>query len=126
MTIRNVSTDYLVPWNKKNPGNRTDHRHKFTHEEALEAAQLSALSRGAKCVNRSLEEAFGMQVKPKVKREFRKVTYQGQTLTIRQWAKVKGLGYQCLRARILHGWPLDIAMETPVASIKRLGEKRIK
>lgn len=46
----------------------------------------------------------------------RKLTHNGQTLTLNQWAKAIGISAETIRSRIDHqGWPVAKALTTPVA-----------
>lgn len=68
-----------------------------------------------KHVDRSLEAAFGMQMKPKRVRTINVVTfeYQGRTQSIAQWAAETGLKAQTIRARVLrYGWTIEKALTT--------------
>jgi hypothetical protein len=40
-------------------------------------------------------------------------TYKGKTMTLRDWAKVKGIGMRTLYHRIATGWPLAKALTVP-------------
>lgn len=55
------------------------------------------------------------------------ITYNGQTKTVRQWAKEKGMSYSTLKSRLTR-WPVEMAMETPVdgGSNHWLIRKRLK
>lgn len=50
----------------------------------------------------------------KNKRNSRYVTYRGERKSMAEWAKEKGMPIATLRKRILNGWTLENAIETPV------------
>jgi hypothetical protein len=53
-------------------------------------------------------------------RQNHKLTYNGQTKTITEWARDVGLNHETLCARInLHGWSIEEALTTPVLRRKR-------
>jgi hypothetical protein len=41
-----------------------------------------------------------------------RLSHQGQTLTIRQWATRLGMSHQALRIRLNSGWPMNEALST--------------
>lgn len=53
------------------------------------------------------------------KRDSHFLTYGGETLTIDQWAKRKGMRFHTLQTRIGNGWTVERALNTPVRSYKR-------
>jgi len=48
-----------------------------------------------------------------VSRRPRKLTFEGETLTIAQWAKKKNLSVSCIHCRLLYEWPIEKALNTP-------------
>lgn len=46
-------------------------------------------------------------------RKNHRITYNGQTLTISQWAKKLGIKRGTLDARLRRGWPIEKALKTP-------------
>jgi len=44
------------------------------------------------------------------------ITYKGETATLRQWAMRVGIKYQTLYGRLVRGWSIEKAFETPVAN----------
>jgi hypothetical protein len=51
------------------------------------------------------------------KRESRLVTFQGETLTVTQWARRQGLSASTLFNRIKSGWPITTAFSSPPSRI---------
>lgn len=49
----------------------------------------------------------------------RMLTYCGQTKSLTEWAKDKGLSKMCLHLRLKAGWDLATALETPVQQSNR-------
>lgn len=47
-------------------------------------------------------------------RNNRRITHEGNTRTIAEWARLSGIRYQVLRNRINAGWPMHKALTTPV------------
>jgi hypothetical protein len=47
------------------------------------------------------------------RRTNRYITFNGETKTLAQWAKVTGLTVFCLRARLHRGWPTEQALTEP-------------
>jgi hypothetical protein len=47
------------------------------------------------------------------------LTYQGQTLCIRDWGKKLGLSKNGLHERIKKGWPIELALATKPFSLKK-------
>lgn len=47
-----------------------------------------------------------------------KITYDGKTFTIREWAKVLNIKYEALVARIKRGWPVKEAL-TQAVQVRR-------
>lgn len=45
-----------------------------------------------------------------------KITYQGVTRIMVEWAEIMGLDYGCLKYRIKHGWSVEKALMTPSAA----------
>lgn len=48
------------------------------------------------------------------KSDNRYITYQGQTLTMSQWAERLGMSYYAIRARLRLGWEVEAALTTPI------------
>lgn len=46
-------------------------------------------------------------------KEVQKLTYNGETHTVGEWAKIKGLTPQLLRERLKHGYSIGKALNTP-------------
>ena len=58
------------------------------------------------------------------RRSNRRVTFQGKTQTISQWADELGFSYFTLRKRLDSGWPVGRALTTPTLTAResaRLG-----
>lgn len=48
------------------------------------------------------------------KRSNKLLTYQGRTMTMKEWAKELNMPYGCLQTRLLRGWGVERALTTPV------------
>lgn len=60
------------------------------------------------------------------RRTSRRVTFQGQELTLVAWAEKMTLPYGTLLRRLTRGWPFDVALTTPVDTTRRnLRAKRV-
>lgn len=55
------------------------------------------------------------------RRNCRKITFEGKTLTIAQWAELRGFRHEVLRSRIEAGWHTERALNEPVR--ERSGEQ---
>lgn len=53
------------------------------------------------------------------KGDTRYMEFQGQTLTMKGWAREKGINYASLAWRLSQGWTLEKALTTPIAKKKR-------
>lgn len=51
---------------------------------------------------------------PKPTRQITRYTYQGETLTVREWAERTGFKADTIRARLLDNWPIGRALTEPV------------
>lgn len=49
----------------------------------------------------------------------RRLTVNGITKTIVEWAEIKGIKPKTLKARIGHGWDAEVALNTPVSSNRK-------
>lgn len=47
-------------------------------------------------------------------RSNRLLTHDGQTLTLTEWAEIKGINRTTLEGRLIRGWPVDRALTEPV------------
>ena len=56
------------------------------------------------------------------RRSNRRVTFQGRTQTISQWAAELGLDYFTLRKRLNRGWPVERALTAPVMSYREAAQ----
>lgn len=54
--------------------------------------------------------------KPHSHREARRITFEGKTMTVREWAEATGISYQTLHARLEAHWPVSRALTTPKVS----------
>ena len=43
----------------------------------------------------------------------RRIEYKGETRTLKEWARIKNIGYGKLQARFIRGWTTEKALETP-------------
>lgn len=48
------------------------------------------------------------------KRTNRRITYKGETKTLKQWSEKTGINYTTLKERLNNGWSIEKAMCTPV------------
>lgn len=56
-----------------------------------------------------------------------KITYLGKTMSIYKWAKEKNITYNALRNRLLKGWSIENALETPLMTqFDRKGKNKQK
>ena len=53
------------------------------------------------------------------RRSTRRITFQGRTQSIAQWARELGTHRQTIRYRIENGWPLSAALTTPINHANR-------
>ena len=51
-------------------------------------------------------------------RNVRRLTHEGRTHTLAEWAKESGVGYEVLRKRLGLGWSLERALSTPVRRMR--------
>lgn len=56
----------------------------------------------------------------------RKITFNGETLTIYGWAKRLGISTNCLYLRFNYGWPVEKALTAPPKRKKVLAPKSKK
>lgn len=54
----------------------------------------------------------------KTERPTKKITFAGETHTLYEWAKIQGIGYSRLKARISAGWPTSKALTAPIQKEK--------
>jgi hypothetical protein len=47
-----------------------------------------------------------------------RLTYQGKTLNVSQWAKLLGVNHMTLRGRIKRGWPVEKVLSVPIRPIR--------
>ena len=47
------------------------------------------------------------------RRNNRRVTFRGESLTIKEWSQKTGLAWTTLRSRLDKGWPVDVALTVP-------------
>lgn len=55
-------------------------------------------------------------------RNCHRVTFNGETKTLVEWAESLGIPYTALRMRLHHGWSIEKALTTPVKTNKSLKE----
>ena len=55
----------------------------------------------------------------------RKVTYQGRTQTISEWARELGVSYGLLYTRLSSGWSVEEAMTLPLQTVRRSPDPQI-
>jgi hypothetical protein len=55
----------------------------------------------------------------------RRLTYNGQTMTVAQWAREIDVPVDALRSRLKHGWPISAALETPMTRGEKFTRTRI-
>lgn len=48
------------------------------------------------------------------RRSSRTITHNGQTRTLAEWQEITGIGWSTIKHRVEHGWPVDLALTTPV------------
>lgn len=53
------------------------------------------------------------------RRNCRRLTYNGETKTMAQWARQLGIGHSALLARVDRGWSIERALGTPGATARR-------
>lgn len=47
----------------------------------------------------------------------KKYEYDGQSLTVKEWAKVTGLKYRTISSRLLKGWGIEKSLTEPLAGV---------
>lgn len=52
-------------------------------------------------------------------RRNRLITFDGKTLNAMQWSELTGINYDALLSRIHRGWPVNIALTTPIQESMR-------
>lgn len=73
-----------------------------------------------------LKKEVGNKVKPNGRKSLRlkEVTYKGETKSIREWAEETEIPWKTLYNRINNnGWPIDLALETPIGERKPKNEE---
>ena len=54
------------------------------------------------------------------KRTNRQISFNGETHTIAEWARIKGINYKLLRERLRCNWDFDRAIKTPCVNPRKL------
>jgi len=55
-------------------------------------------------------------------RRVKRLSFDGKTLTMKEWADITGVNYACLRSRILLGWTVEMALCTPIMTPSKVAE----
>lgn len=56
----------------------------------------------------------------------RRITYNGQTRPVAEWAEIIGISYNTLRRRLRLGWDLDAVMTTPILTHQQISQRGAK
>jgi hypothetical protein len=57
---------------------------------------------------------------PKPSPKARRLTHQGETLALKQWAERIGIGYLTIKGRVARGWPVERILEAPLRTRKTI------
>ena len=65
------------------------------------------------------------QTQDRNRRKHVRVTHNGNTLLLKEWAELSGIGYHTLYSRVVvRGWPFEIAISTPQGAARGNGSPR--
>ena len=51
----------------------------------------------------------------KNRRNIHQLTFNGKTMSVTEWGKITGFGYQVIKDRLLHGWTVERTLTEPIA-----------